>query len=85
MIDDMKEQWKLESDKIDNKWDTLIQLEREKIQLEREKLEFERWKAGYSKPTDSGGTFYKLFAIISLLLIPPAFALRVPTIAEAGM
>ena len=85
LLDEVKEQWKSESDKIDSKWDDLLKLEREKVQLEREKLELERLKLGLAKPSESGGMYYKDDAIMSLLLFPPALALCVPTIAEAGM
>ena len=61
MLEEVKDQWKSESDKIDKKLETLIQLEHEKIQLEREKLEFECWKAGYSKPNASGGMCHLIF------------------------
>ena len=85
LVSEVKDQWQSESDKIDKKLDTLIQLECEKLQLEREKLELEQIKLGLHKPTSSGGTFHKVFAMISCLLLPPALALLVPTIAEAGM
>ena len=57
LVNEVKEQWKSESDKIDSKLDTLIQLEREKLQLEREKLEMERIKLGLNKPSSTGGMF----------------------------
>ena len=41
LVSEVKDQWQSESDKIDKKLDTLIQLEHEKLQLEREKLELE--------------------------------------------
>ena len=84
LVNDVKDQWKSESDKIDGKLDILIQLKHEKLQLEREKLELEKIKLGL-KPNSSGGMFRSVLAIISCLLLPPTLALCVPTIAEAGM
>ena len=41
-LNETKEQWKAENDKIDAKMDALIELEKQKLALEREKLEFKK-------------------------------------------
>ena len=41
-LNEAKEQWKSENDKIDAKIDSLIELEKQKLALEQEKLEFKK-------------------------------------------
>ena len=48
-LSEAREDWKIEGQKLENKFDEIIQLEREKLALEKEKLEFERQKLGLSK------------------------------------
>ena len=45
-FEDITAVYKEESEKIDNKVDALIAIQRERLQLERECLAFEREKAG---------------------------------------
>ena len=45
-FDDVKEMYRSESDRIDNKIDALLQIQRERLELEKERLAFECEKAG---------------------------------------
>ena len=47
-FEDITAVYREESEKIDNKVDALIAIQRERLQLERERLAFEREKAGLS-------------------------------------
>ena len=49
VLSEAREDWKLESQKLEDKFDEIIKLQREKLDLEREKLEFEREKLGLTK------------------------------------
>ena len=56
-FDDVTTLYREESEKIDNKVEALLQIQRERLELERERLEFEREKAGlpgeYNSMTNS--------------------------------
>ena len=54
VIDEVKEDFKLQDDRIDSKIDALIALQKERLQLDRERLAFEREKAGLPpRPTST--------------------------------
>ena len=54
-FEDVKTLYKEESNKIDNKIEALLQIQRDRLELERQRFEFEREKAGLP------GTFMATF------------------------
>ena len=81
-LNEAKEQWKSENDKIDAKIDSLIELEKQKLALEREKLEFK--KLLFQKKQGTFHTDDMIALSISLFVLPPAFARLLPIIKAAG-
>ena len=80
VIDEVKQDFKDQDDRIDGKIDALIQLQKERLQLDRERLEFEREKAGLppKKPVSGQLIFLIMLHNISLFLAPPVFARLTP-------
>ena len=58
-LNEAREDWKQEGQKLEAKFDEIIQLERQKLELEKEKLAFERQKLGLHPKSNSGpqGTY----------------------------
>ena len=56
-LSEAREEWKNEGKKLENKFDQIIELERQKLALEREKLAFEREKLGLTKNGPQGKCF----------------------------
>ena len=53
-LNEVKEDWKSESQKLDTKFDAIIALEWEKLALEREKFEFQKQQMALKKNTGGG-------------------------------
>ena len=79
-FDDVKDMYREESNRIDNKIDALLQIQRERLELEKEHLAFEREKAGL--PGEGTLLFYGKFLIMShsksLFVTPPELDLCKP-------
>ena len=65
-LTEAREDWKNEGQKLENKFDEIIKLEREKLALEREKLEFEKQKLGLLNCSGPQGTGHFMTKLLHL-------------------
>ena len=61
-LNEAREDWKQEGQKLEEKFDETIKLERQKLELEKEKLALEREKLGLPPKSKSGpqGTLFTM-------------------------